>query len=513
MTPSLLSLFSLFVIGLPLGAAIAWIISQKKNKTELATAQQALEEVALNLRQAEQNLRQAEQTQHQKEIEFVRLQERLQAQETMLAHQAHEFKEAINAYKERLEQQKLMLEKEKATHEKEKQLLNEKNDQLQYTQQQLSTEVTHLTTVLEKERKQTEEKIQLLQNAEEQLTQRFKNLANDILEDKTKRFTEQNHSNLQQLLEPLRLRINEFQGKVEEVYVQESKDRSALSEQVRHLAALNQQLSSEAHNLTKALKGQTKSQGNWGEMILERVLELSGLRKGYEYDTQESHTREDGSRAQPDVILHLPENKHLIIDAKVSLNAYELYVNHEDASQKEAAIKKHIESIRTHIKGLSERNYQKIYGLQSLDFVLMFIPIEPAFIIAISNDTLLWQEAWKKNVLLVSPSTLLFVVRTIAHLWRQEQLNQNAQEISKRGSELYDKFVGFVQDIDHIGKHLDKAQEAHQNAYKKLTDGRGNLTRQAQQLVKLGLKPTKQLPPTLVSLADDFDADDTDKEN
>lgn len=449
MIPSFISFFSLFAftIGLPIGAVITWLISQKKNKTDLATSEQKLYQAEQDLRQAEQNLHQAQQHQHQKDIECARLQERLNAQEA----------------------------------------------------------------ALEKERLQTEEKIQLLQNAEEQLTQRFKNLANEILEDKTKRFTEQNHANLQQLLEPLRLRINEFQGKVEEVYVQESKDRSALSGQVKHLMELNQKLSSEAHNLTSALKGQTKSQGNWGEMILERVLALSGLRKGYEYDTQESHTREDGSRAQPDVILHLPENKHLIIDAKVSLNAYELSVTHEnDPPQKEAAIKKHIESIRTHIKGLSERNYQKIYALQSLDFVLMFIPIEAAFMIAISSDTLLWQEAWKKNVLLVSPSTLLFVVRTIAHLWRQEQLSQNAQEISKRGSDLYDKFVGFVQDIDHIGKHLDKAQEAHQNAYKKLTDGRGNLVRQAEQLVKLGIKPTKQLPPTLVNLIDESDTNGPD---
>jgi len=383
-------------------------------------------------------------------------------------------------------------------------------DQLASEQQRLSNQVAELTTNLESERTQNGEKIELLKNAEEQLSNRFKSLASEILEDKSKRFTEQNQTNLNQLLEPLKVKITEFQGKVQEVYVQEGKDRSALAEQVKQLMSLNNQLSKDAHNLASALKGQAKTQGNWGELILERVLEASGLRKGHEYDVQESHTRADGSRAQPDVVVHLPEDRHLIIDAKVSLTAYEEHANAETDHQRDAAMKRHLESVRAHIKELSEKNYQQLYGLQSLDFVLMFIPVEPAFMLAISHDSDLWQDAWKKNVLLVSPSTLLFVVRTVAHLWRQEQQNRNAQEIASRGGELYDKLAGFVDDLESLGTKLKQAQTTYEGAYNKFVGGRGNVIRQAEMLKELGVKPTKQLPKKLIdSTLDELPADDT----
>ncbi|HET7832800.1 MAG TPA: DNA recombination protein RmuC [Gallionella sp.] len=374
-------------------------------------------------------------------------------------------------------------------------------DELTAEQQRLSNQVTELTTSLNAERNQAKENLAILNSAREELSNQFKVLANEILEDKSKRFTEQNQTNLSQLLEPLRVRITEFQGKVQEVYVQEGKDRSALAEQVKQLMALNNQLSADAHNLTRALKGQAKTQGNWGELILERVLEASGLRKGFEYDVQESHTRADGSRVQPDVVVHLPEDKHLIIDAKVSLNAYEDHANAENDQQREAAAKRHLDSVRAHIRELSEKNYHLLYGQKSLDFVLMFVPVEPAFMLAISHDSELWQEAWKKNVLLVSPSTLLFVVRTVAHLWRQEQQNRNAQEIASRGAELYDKLVGFVEDLDNLGAKLQQAHKAYEGAYSKFTGGRGNVIRQAELLKGLGVKPTKQLPQKLVDAA------------
>lgn len=382
--------------------------------------------------------------------------------------------------------------------EMEKENLAVLRDQLIAERQRLSNQVAELTTALESERSQNAEKIELLKNAEEQLSNRFKTLASEILEDKTRRFTEQNKTNLDQLLEPLKVKITEFQGKVQEVYVQEGKDRSALAEQVKQLVALNNQLSKDAHNLTSALKGQAKAQGNWGELILERVLEASGLRKGHEYDVQESHTRADGSRVQPDVVVHLPEDRHLIVDAKVSLTAYEEHANAETDHQRDAALRRHLDSVRAHIKGLSEKNYQQLYGLKSLDFVLMFIPVEPAFMLAISHDSDLWQDAWKKNVLLVSPSTLLFVVRTVAHLWRQEQQNRNAQEIASRGAELYDKLVGFVEDLVSLGIKLKQAQTAYDDAYSKFTGGRGNVIRQAEMLKDLGVKPTKQLPQKLI---------------
>jgi DNA recombination protein RmuC len=367
----------------------------------------------------------------------------------------------------------------------------------------MTSQVAELSSSLASERKQGEEKLVLLNDAKEQLSNQFKALASDILEEKSKRFTEQNQTNLTSLLEPLKTKLNEFQGKVEEVYVNEGKDRAALGEQVKHLMALNQQLSQDAHNLTRALKGQSKAQGNWGELILERVLETSGLTKGIHYLAQESHSREDGTRAQPDVVIRLPEGRHLVVDAKVSLTAYDEYVNAEIDMTRDAAAKRHIDSMRSHIKGLSSKNYQDLYELKSLDFVLMFVPVEPAFMLGIANDGEIWQDAWKQNVLLVSPSTLLFTVRTVAHLWRQEQQTKNAQDIAKRGAELYDKLVGFVEDFDSLGNKLQQAQKAYEGAYSKFTGGKGNVIRQAEMLKELGIKPTKALTPAIIDLAFD----------
>ena len=361
----------------------------------------------------------------------------------------------------------------------------------------LSTEIAKLTTTLELERSQTKEKFEFRENTEKQLSNQFKILADEILEEKSRKFTAQNKTNLDQILEPLKIKISEFQGKVQEVYIQEGKDRSALSEQVKQLMALNNQLSADAHNLTQALKGQSKAQGNWGELILERVLEASGLRKGHEYNVQVSHVREDGTRVQPDVVIHLPENRHLIVDAKVSLTAYEIHANADNDPERNAAIKKHLESVRSHIKELSEKNYHQLYGLQSFDFVLMFIPVEPAFMLAISHDNNLWLESWNKNILLVSPSTLLFVVRTVAHLWKQEQQNRNAQEIASRGAELYNKLAGFVDDLNMLGKRLQQAQISYDDAYSKFSKGKGNVIRQAEMLKQLGVKPTKPLSQNL----------------
>lgn len=381
---------------------------------------------------------------------------------------------------------------------------------IQY-KQELTIKVAELTMQLEAERTQSGEKIALLNEAKTQLSDQFKALANDILEEKSKRFTEQNQTNIDQILSPLKLKLQEFQNKVEEVYVQEGKDRSSLSEQVKHLMALNKQMSQDAHNLTSALKGQAKTQGNWGEFILERVLENSGLNKGEHYKTQESHTREDGTRAQPDVIIYLPEGRHLVVDAKVSIVAYNDHANADSDLAKDVALKRHIDSIRSHIKGLSSKNYQEIYQLKSLDFVIMFVPVEPAFMLAIAEDSELWQDAWTKNVLLVSPSTLLFVVRTVAHLWRQEQQTRNAQDIAKRGGELYDKLVGFVDDFEKMGDKIRQAQKSYDDAYGKFTGGRGNVIRQAQMLRDLGVKPTKSLPSNLVELA--LEQDSTEKQD
>ncbi|HDR9767560.1 TPA: DNA recombination protein RmuC [Burkholderia cepacia ATCC 25416] len=364
----------------------------------------------------------------------------------------------------------------------------------------LSDELTELRARTDAERRSSEEKLALLQEAKEALGNQFKTLANEILEEKSKRFTEQNQTNIGALLEPLKARLSEFQGKVEEVYIQEGKDRSALAAQVKQLVDLNQVLSEDAKNLTNALKGSAKTQGNWGELILERVLESSGLRKGEEYLVQDSQVREDGTRAQPDVVINLPDDKKLVVDSKVSLNAYERYASAATDGERAAALRQHVESVRGHIRSLSEKQYQALYG-RSLDFVLAFIPIEPAFMLAVANDNGLFMDAWRKNVLVVSPSTLLFVVRTVAHLWRQEQQSRNAQDIARRGGELYDKLCGFVDDLQQVGKEIRQAQKAYEQAHSKFATGKGNVIRQAELLRDMGVKPSKTLPTSLVEAA------------
>jgi DNA recombination protein RmuC len=367
----------------------------------------------------------------------------------------------------------------------------------------LNEQLIELQTRTEKERLGFQEQLQLLRDAKTALTDQFRNLANEILEEKSKRFAEQNQTNLGALLEPLKTQLTEFKGKVEEVYVQESKDRTALQEQVKHLMSLNRELSDDAKNLTLALKGSAKAQGNWGELILERVLEASGLRKGIEYIVQDTQHRDDGSRVIPDVVIQLPEDRKLVVDAKVSLVAYERHVSASTDAERAAALKAHLESVRSHIRGLSEKRYHDLYGLKSLDFVLAFVPIEPAFMLAVTNDGTLFKDAWERNVLLVSPSTLLFVVRTVAHLWRQEAQSRNAQEIAKRGAELYDKLCGFVDDLEKVGERLKQAQDAYNGAHNKLSSGKGNVIRQAEMLRELGVKPTKSLPAKLVDGADE----------
>ncbi|PIO96150.1 hypothetical protein CJ014_26910 [Pleomorphomonas carboxyditropha] len=362
--------------------------------------------------------------------------------------------------------------------------------------------LTDMRSRAEEERKAANEKLALLQEARTQLSDQFKALAADILEEKSKSFSEANRASLGTLIDPLKVQLADFKGKVEEVYINEAKERSALGEQVRQLFNLNQQLSRDAHNLTSALRGQNKSQGNWGELILERVLEAAGLVKGLHFTPQESHARDDGSRIQPDVVLNLPGQRFMVIDSKVSLNAYELFSTAEEDGAREAALRRHLDSIRGHIRDLSAKNYQEIHGLAALDFVILFVPIEPAFLVAITRDAELWHQAWEKNILLVSPSSLLFVVRIVAQLWQKEQQSKNAQDIAKRGAELYDKFVGFVEDLDKVGKGLKDAQSAYERAYGKFATGRGNVVRQAEMLRALGLKTAKRLDASLLETAD-----------
>ncbi len=358
----------------------------------------------------------------------------------------------------------------------------------------LEMQIAVIMKELEGERELNKEKIRLLKESREELSNHFKVLANDILDEKTRTFKEMNKTGIDEILNPLKDRLLEFQNKIQENYETEGKERHYLKNEIRKLIEMNDRLSQEASNLTNALKGDNKSQGHWGEMILERVLEMSGLRRGVEYKIQESHTRDDRSRVQPDVVIHLPEDRYLIIDSKVSLNAYSDYVNLKGAKERDGSLKNHIRSVRTHINGLAEKEYHKLYEEKSPDFVIMFIPIEPAFTLALTENSKLWEDAWKNNILLVSPSTLLFVMRIVMQLWRQEQRSRNALDIARRGSSLYEKFVGFVEDFELIGNRIGQAGKSFESAKGKLSTGRGNLIRQALMLKDLGITPGKHLP-------------------
>jgi len=362
-------------------------------------------------------------------------------------------------------------------------------------------------TELEAERRQSADKLSTLQQSAQEakavLSDQFKNLANEILEEKSRRFAEQNQQNLDTLLKPLQEKLTDFRKQVDETYQSEARERFALKQEVEKLAGLNLRMTDETRALTNALKGESKTQGDWGELVLETILENSGLRKGEEYLVQDTQTISDGSRLQPDVVIRLPESKHLVIDSKVSITAYTRYMQSDDEDVKISELNSHVLSIKQHIQGLSAKNYQDLYGVGSIDFVLMFIPIEPAFLAAMRHAPEIYQDALKKNIVIVCPSTLLATVRTVAHLWRQEQQNRNAQEIARQCAALYDKFVGFVEDLDKVGQRLEQAQVSYSDAVGKLKTGRGNLIRTAENVKKLGVKPNKSLPSKLTDVADD----------
>ena len=371
---------------------------------------------------------------------------------------------------------------------------------LQQENATLRERISRLDAQLEQERRQGEEKLRLLDEAREQLTLQFKQLANDILEDKSRRFTDQNRSQLEGLLNPLREQIKEFEKKVQDSYDKESKDRMSLFGEIMRLKELNQKISQDAVNLTKALKGESKTQGIWGELVLEQVLERSGLCRGREYVVQQSFVDEHGRRQQPDVIVHLPEGRHVIIDSKVSLTAYERFCASEDEAERQLYLREHAASLRNHCKGLSAKAYQRL-GLRTLDYVLMFVPIESAYVDAARYDPDLFGDALEKNIVIVTPSTLLATLRTIHNIWRFEYQNRHAAEIAEKAGRLYDKFVGFVADLEEVGRKLAATQKSYDDARKKLVSGRGNLVKSAEDIKALGAKASKSLPADLVETA------------
>lgn len=340
-----------------------------------------------------------------------------------------------------------------------------------------------------------------LQQLQDKFTKEFENLANKILEEKSQKFTEQNKLNIDQILKPLGEKIKDFEKKVQDNYDAENKEKASLKTEIHRLYELNQKITTEAQNLTRALKGDNKAQGNWGEFILESILEKSGLTKDREYSMQQSFTTEDGRRLQPDVIIQLPEGKSLIVDSKVSLTGYEKYVAAEDDVQRQLALREHLLSVRSHIKGLSEKKYQQLYQLRSLDFVLLFVPIEPAFALSVQQDAQLFHDAFEKNIVIVSPSTLLATLRTVSSIWRQENHNRNAVEIARKAGDLYDKFEGFVKDMIALGTKLDQSKKDYESAMNKLSTGKGNIVKRVQELKDMGAIASKSLPQNLLDRA------------
>ena len=374
-------------------------------------------------------------------------------------------------------------------------------DQLRAENSQISTEHAALQTKIEEERKAAEDKIRLLEQAEGNLTKEFENLANRIFEEKHQKFSEVSKNNIESILSPVRQQLSEFRKKVDDVYDKENKERASLRTEIQQLKSLNERIGTDALNLTKALKGDAKLRGNWGEMQLERLLEESGLSKGREYEVQASLKDEEGKRLQPDVVIHLPENKDVIIDSKVSLVAYEQYHAAESDDERRNQLRSHLQSLRTHFTGLSAKNYDELVGVNSLDLVIMFVPIEPALLLAFEHEPGLFSEAFNRRILLVSPSTLMATLQIINNIWRYEYQNRNALQIATDAGRLHDQFVLFVEALEDVGVKLQKASDSYQTAHKRLTSGRGNLVGRTLKLEKLGAKTKKKIDKLLLEEA------------
>ena len=387
--------------------------------------------------------------------------------------------------------------------EKFKQFQNKESEfrQLQQLYVESKTQNAELQTRMSEQVKNAEEKLNLLKDAETRLNNQFENLAGKIFDERNRQFTEHNKTSLDHIVRPLREQLGEFKQRIETVYDNENKDRSSLREEIISLRRDTAQMNQEALNLTRALKGDKKTQGNWGEMILETVLEKSGLRKGIEYETQSAFRDEDNKLFKPDVIVRLPEDKDIIIDSKVSLVAYELHCSTDDEAERVVALKQHTEAVRTHIKGLSAKDYSGLKGLRTLDFVLLFMPIEAAFIAAFQADERLFTDAFEHKIIVVTPTTLLATLRTIENIWRYERQNENARAIADKAGIVYDKIRGFVEDLDKLGKQLSTVHTTYDGVMNKLTRGNGNLIRQASSFVDLGVKVKKTIPKNITEQA------------
>ncbi len=409
--------------------------------------------------------------------------------------------EKLIASNNQLNQQKEQFLMEKNTFEKQLEFSNTEKESIRNEKDSLAIQLTKKEVDFENLWERNKEQKEEVEKLQEKFTKEFENLANKILDEKSNKFTEQNKENMKNILSPLQDKIQLFEKKVEDTHKESIDYHAALRQQILGLKEMNLQMSKETLNLTKALKGDSKMQGNWGELILERVLEKSGLEKDREYFVQQSHTNAEGSRVFPDVVINLPDGKKMIVDSKVSLTAYEKYINEEDDNLKNGFLKEHVNSIKRHVEQLGDKNYQDLYQIESPDFVLLFIPMEPAFALALNEDTTLYNKAFEKNIVIVTPSTLLATLRTIDSMWTNQKQQENAFEIARQAGALYDKFEGFVADLIKIGKKIDESKVEYQGAMNKLVDGSGNLIKRVENLKKMGAKTQKSLPDNILNRA------------
>lgn len=425
-----------------------------------------------------------------------------QAEKSGLEERVSGLVNQIEQLKNQFQAEKIQFEKNLVQVVSEKEIIQKEKEALAI---HLAKKENDFDNLLERNKEQKQEVNEL----QEKFTKEFENLANKILEEKTTKFTEQNKENMKIILNPLQEKIQLFEKKVEDTHKESIDYHAALRQQILGLREMNDKMSKETINLTKALKGDSKMQGNWGELVLERVLEKSGLEKGREYEVQQSFTSESGTRILPDVIINLPDGKKMVVDSKVSLTAYERFVNEEDDVLKINFLKEHVNSVKRHVDQLSDKNYQDIYHMESPDFVLLFIPIEPAFALALNEDSNLYNKAFEKNIVIVTPSTLLATLRTIDSMWTNQKQQENAIEIARQAGALYDKFEGFVSDLIKIGKKMDEAKGEYGNAMNKLVEGKGNLVTSVEKLKKMGAKAKKALPESVLKRASENEINTT----
>ncbi|WP_316635734.1 DNA recombination protein RmuC [uncultured Flavobacterium sp.] len=413
--------------------------------------------------------------------------------------------ERLNANTNQLQLQKEQLENERNNFQKQLQLTNSEKENIRTEKDSLAIQLSKKEVDFENLWERHKEQKNEIAELQEKFTKEFENLANKILEEKSAKFTEQNSENMKSILLPLQDKIQGFEKKVEQTHKESIDYHAALRQQIVGLSEMNAQMSKETLNLTKALKGDSKMQGNWGELVLERVLEKSGLEKGREYEVQQSFTNNEGNRVLPDVVINLPDGKKMIVDSKVSLVAYEKWINEESEILKTDFLKEHVSSIKRHVEQLGSKNYHDLYQIESPDFVLLFIPIEPAFAIALNEDSTLYNKAFDRNIVIVTPTTLLATLRTIDSMWTNQKQQENAFEIARQAGALYDKFEGFVGDLLRIGSKIKDTKTEYENAMNKLVDGRGNLISSVEKLKKMGAKAKKALPENIIARASNSD--------